>query len=83
MKKWIVPDNPFGQTWDNEYMYICFNDACPYYVGGWQHMFQQGNRNASYRLMYNPEKNSCSPIPVFGPQSLREGISEELAMPAT
>ena len=35
MKKWAVPDNPFSQTWDNDFMYICFNDACPYFVRGW------------------------------------------------
>ena len=36
-----VPDNPFGCTWDNDYMYICFNDACPYYVRGWDFMYRE------------------------------------------
>ena len=34
LKRWMVPDNPFGQTWDTEYMYICFHDACPYFAQG-------------------------------------------------
>jgi len=74
LEKWAVPDGPFGQTWDSEFMYICFNDDCPYYVGGWDHMYSEGNRGVSYRLMYNPEKDVCMPIPVPSPQALREGI---------
>jgi len=74
--KWAVPDNPFGCTWDNDYMYICFNDACPYYVRGWDFMYSEGNRGSSYRLMYNPKNDCCTPIPVPSPKALREGIIE-------
>lgn len=77
MNKWEVPDNPFGQTWDNDYMYICFNDECPYYVRGWDHMQRQGNLGVTYRLMYNPEKDCCMPVPVPSPRALREGIVKE------
>ncbi len=76
LKKWAVPENAFGQTWDNDYMYICFNDCCPYYVRGWQHLSQGGSRGVSYRLMYHPEKDRCFPIPVPSPRALREGILE-------
>lgn len=76
MKKWAVPDNPFEVTWDNEFMYICFNDRCPYYVRGWDHMSRAGNRGVSYRLMYHPEKDVCMPIPVPSPKALRESIVE-------
>jgi hypothetical protein len=65
MKKWAVPDNPFEVTWDNE---------CPYYVRGWDHMYKTTHRVASYRLMYNPDKDACSPIPVPSPKALRESI---------
>ncbi|MFP4087125.1 MAG: methyltransferase domain-containing protein [Desulfobacteraceae bacterium] len=74
LKKWAVPDNPFGQTWDNDYMYICFNDECSYYVRGWDHMYKEGNRSTSYRLMYHPEKDRCMPIPVPSPRALKDGI---------
>jgi SAM-dependent methyltransferase len=77
MKKWAVPDNPFAHTWDNEFMYICFNDECPYFVRGWDHMYRAGNRGTSYRCMYNPENNRCSPIPVPSAKALRESIVEE------
>ncbi|MFC1863884.1 class I SAM-dependent methyltransferase, partial [Thermodesulfobacteriota bacterium] len=77
LKKWAVPDNPFSCTWDNDFMYICFNDCCQYYVRGWDHMYREGNGGASYRLMYNPENDCCSPIPVQSPKSLKEGIVDE------
>jgi SAM-dependent methyltransferase len=76
MRKWAVPDNPFEVTWDNDFMYICFNDACPYYVRGWDFMYREGHRGSSYRLMYNPEKDCCMPIPVPTPRALRESIIE-------
>ena len=58
----------------NEFTYICFNDNCPYYVGGWNHMLKSVNRICSYRFMYDPEKDVCVPIPVPGPKALRESI---------
>ena len=76
LQKWMVPDNPFSQTWDNDFMYICFNDACPYYVRGWDHMTGAGNRGTSYRLMYNPDKDCCMPIPVPSPHALKNGIAK-------
>jgi hypothetical protein len=40
-------------------------------------MYKEGNRGISYRLMYNPENDCCSPIPVPSSKSLKEGIIEE------
>jgi hypothetical protein len=76
MKKWAVPQGPFTE-WDNEYMYICFNDGCPYLVRGWEVMNRQGNRGISYRCMYYPEKEVCLPVPIYSLQALRESIVEE------
>ena len=77
LKKWEVPDNPFCQTWDNDFMYICFNDACPYFVRGWDRMYRETNQGMSYRLMYNPEKDRCMPIPVPTHLALKDGIMED------
>jgi SAM-dependent methyltransferase len=77
MLKWAVPDNPFAVTWDNEFMYVCFNDECPYYVRGWDFMYRQGNRGCSYRLMYNPERDCCMAVPVPTSRALRESIIDE------
>lgn len=75
MSKWTVPQTPFTE-WDTEFMYICFNDACPYLVRGWQVMEEQGNRGMSYRCMYNPERRRCMPVPVPTLGALKEGIVE-------
>jgi len=74
MSKWQVPDNPFCQTWDNDFMYICFNDDCSYYVRGWDVMYKGTNQGLSYRCMFNPVNGCCSPIPVPTPNALKEGI---------
>jgi len=76
LSKWEVPDNPFCQTWDNEFMYICFNDLCPYFVRGWDKMYRDTLQGMSYRLMYNPEKDRCFPIPVPSHHALKDGIIE-------
>jgi len=76
MKKWIIPDSPFN-TWQNEYMYICFNDECPYLVRGWDVMSRQGNASMSYRQMFNPENGSLTPMPVPNLKALKDGILEE------
>lgn len=76
MKKWAIPDSPFN-TWQNEFMYICFNDECPYLVRGWDVMNRQGNPGVSYRQMFNPETGFLSPMPVPSLKVLRDGIIEE------
>ncbi|MEJ5375858.1 MAG: methyltransferase domain-containing protein [bacterium] len=75
LRKWAVPQNPFTE-WDTDFMYVCFNDACPYLVRGWQVMGEQGNRGMSYRCMFNPVNNRCMPIPVPSLQALKDGILE-------
>lgn len=73
MRKWAVPENPFAATWDNDYLYVCFNDECPYYMNGWDFMIKEGN-SGSFRLMYDPKRDTFCPIPVQMPGSLRESI---------
>ena len=72
LKKWEVPQHCFTQ-WPNDYMYICFNDECPYYVRGWNSMSAQMNPG-SYRLMYDPLTDSCQPVPVSNQNMLKDGI---------
>ncbi len=76
MKKWAVPQGPFTE-WDNEFMYICFNDTCPYLTRGWEVMGRQGNPGISYRCMYYPEKDVCLPVPIFSVNALKESIVEQ------
>jgi hypothetical protein len=72
LAKWEVPDSPFVD-WPSEYQYICFNDSCSYYVGGWHRMSAQGNFG-SYRFMYDPPTGGLHPIAVPSGTALRDGI---------
>lgn len=76
MKKWAVPQSPFTE-WDNEFMYICFNDECPYLIAGWSAMNKQGNTGLSYRLMYDPLRDHLMPVPVPSLCALKESIVDE------
>jgi hypothetical protein len=55
LRKWQVPLTPFSE-WDQEYLYACFRDDCPYLLGGWDAMARQGNIGSSYRLAYARER---------------------------
>ena len=72
LKLWEPPDN---STWSSNQL-VCFNDECPYFVRGWDKMYRDTLQGMSYRLMYNPEKDRCLPIPVPSHQALKDGIME-------
>ena len=76
LRKWAVPQTPFTE-WDEEHMYVCFNDRCPYLVRGWDAMSRQGNLGVSYRLMFNPHSDRCMALPVPGLRALRDGIVDD------
>jgi len=76
LRKWAVPQTPFTE-WDQEHLYICFNDRCPFLLRGWHAMELQGNRGFSYRLMYNPGNERCMPIPIPSLTAFRESIIDE------
>jgi SAM-dependent methyltransferase len=76
LSKWKVPNSPFS-TWDTEFLFICFNDECPYLVRGWQAMSEQGNAGRSYRFVYDPERNSSIPIPIINLHALKDGIVKQ------
>ena len=73
--KWELPQNPFTQ-WDMEFLFVCFNDTCPFLVRGWEVMYRQGNMGMSYRFAYNPDRDQCMSVPVPSLHALKEGIVE-------
>jgi len=75
MNKWATPTDPFSD-WDTDFLYICFNDDCPYFVNGWMTMTRQGRPGISYRLSYHPERDRCTAIPVGSSEALRGWIVE-------
>ncbi len=73
MKKWKVP---IVSTWANEFFYVCFNDECPYFVQGWEHMWEQQATKASYRCRLDPDTGEYGPIPVWSYDALKDDIIE-------
>jgi SAM-dependent methyltransferase len=71
MQRWDLPDTPF--CWDDtEYVYVCFNDECSYFLEGFETMMAQGNPGFSYRLIFNPQRNSFHPATVPNPATVRQ-----------
>lgn len=75
LKKWAVPQTMFT-TWPNEFMYICFNDECHYLIRSFEAVARMGN-SGSYRLLYDPDTDTCQPVPVLNKTALKESIVEE------
>ncbi|MCG6910217.1 MAG: zinc ribbon domain-containing protein [Deltaproteobacteria bacterium] len=69
MKLWEVPPINFsdGLGWGTPYLYICFNDECPSYKQGWEHMKTNYSHTASYRRMCYPGTEQYELMPVFSP----------------
>jgi SAM-dependent methyltransferase len=76
LAKWAVPQTPFTE-YDVEFLYVCFNDRCPYLMRGWEAMTGQGNLGFSHRFMYMRERDACGSLPVHSLKALRASIVEE------
>jgi hypothetical protein len=68
---------PVDSDFNVEYLYVCFNDECGYYVRGWDWMKEKYNVNASYRYKWEPFHDIEGPIPVLSPYTFKEMIVEE------
>ncbi len=74
LKKWRVPE---GTSWNEHYLFVCFNDECSYYKEGWEWMLEQFNHKASYRFMICPTTGAASMVPVWSDSATREMIVNE------
>ncbi|MEW6267615.1 MAG: ogr/Delta-like zinc finger family protein [Thermodesulfobacteriota bacterium] len=74
MKKFKAPDST---TWGETCWYVCYNDDCGYYKRGWDHMWNTMKVKCSYRHRYDPDTNSCGPMPVYSPTMGLECVVEE------
>jgi len=80
MDVWEVPIMNFsdGLGWGTPYMFVCFNDQCPTYVAGWEHMKETYGHTASYRNVCYPFGNQFETMPVFSDQGgLGQVVTEE------
>ncbi len=73
MKKWQPPAN---STWKASYLWVCFNDECPYFVRGWDHMMKTQEVKASYRQSVNPETGGTAPLPCWSYDAHKDRILE-------
>ncbi len=62
--------------WEGDFQLACFNDECPYYVRGWQHIEEKYNAHASYRYRVDPTTGTASPLAVWSPTAIKDRIIE-------
>lgn len=70
MEIWEVPPITFsdGLGWGTPYLFVCFNNECPTYVRGWEHIESNYGYRASYRNVCYPFTNKFETMPVFSEQ---------------
>jgi len=73
MKKWKIPQTT---TWNDTFFYVCFNDNCPYFMEGWDYMWETQKARASYRCRLDSDSDKYAPLPVWSREALRNNIME-------
>ena len=66
-----LPDNT---GWETEFHLACFNDECPYFLRGWEHMEERYAVKASYRYRIDPASGKPSPLGVWSADAIKDSI---------
>ena len=74
LKRFELPDNT---GWDGDFQLACFNDECPYFVRGWQHMEEHYAVKASYRYRVDPTTGTATPLGVWSATALLDRILDD------
>jgi hypothetical protein len=59
----LPPEN----EWGVEYLMVCMNNECSYYVKGWEWMLEKYNVKASYRYKVNTFHGDDGPLSIRSP----------------
>lgn len=79
MSLWEVPPINFsdGLGWGSPFLFVCFNDDCPSYKKGWEHLEETMEAPASYRCFVEPGQKNFEYMPVFSPVGAKGGILDD------
>lgn len=79
MFTWAVPPYHFadGLGWGTNFLYVCFNDECSFFLEGWERMMNFYGQKVSYRCMCHPESMEMGAIPVYSKDGLKGGLFDE------
>ncbi|WDP86985.1 MAG: zinc ribbon domain-containing protein [Desulfobacter sp.] len=82
MTLWEVPPFNFsdGLGWGTPYLFICFNDDCPSFRKGWEHLQETMASPASYRCINEPGNDHFDYMPVFSPMGGTGGKVDDAAL---
>ena len=82
MSIWEVPPFNFsdGLGWGEPFLFLCFNDDCPLYRNGWDHIEETYAHRASYRCMNYPGTEKFELMPVFSDMGGRSQIIDDQAV---
>ena len=82
MTLWEVPPINFsdGLGWGTPYLFICFNDECPSYKKGWDHLQDTMEAPASYRCINEPGQKNFEYMPVFSPVGATGGKLDDAVL---
>ncbi len=67
---------PEETHWEAQFLYVCFNDECPFFVNGWEWMREHNKVSASYRYRVDPQTGSEGPFPVWSIDAMKNKIIE-------
>jgi hypothetical protein len=84
MSLWEVPSVAIddGLGWGTPFLFICYNDECTLYSGGWDEIQENYGRTASYRCLCYPESGKFECMPVYGPDGGKGQIIDDEALEA-
>jgi len=82
MTLWEVPQVAVsdGLGWGTPYLFICFNDECPSYKKGWDHLQKAMEQTASYRCINEPGRSNFEYMPVFSPVGAKGQILDDAVL---